>query len=73
MWEHFIQLTQEKNAHKKGGFGGREGWGERGEKGQRMIKQLTNGQTYTSGESGNCARAVLFFPTVLKLHQKLKK
>ena len=43
MWEHFIQLTQDKNAHKKGGFGGREGWGERGEKGQRMIKQLTNG------------------------------
>ena len=73
MWDHFIQLTQEKNAHKNGGFGGREGWGERGEKRQRLIQQLTNGATYTSGESGNSARVALFFPTVLKLYQKLKK
>lgn len=39
----FYSTDSGKNAHKKGGFGGREGWGERGEKGQRMIKQLTNG------------------------------
>ena len=51
----------------------REGWGERGEKRQRLIQQLTNGATYTSGESGNSARVALFFPTVLKLYQKLKK
>lgn len=47
--------TDSGNAHKKGGFGRREGWGERGEKWQRLIKQLTNGATYTSGESGNSA------------------
>lgn len=28
---------------RKGGLGRREGWGERGEERQRMIKQLTNG------------------------------
>jgi len=43
MWEHFIQLTQEKMLIRKGGLGAERDGGERGEKGQRMIKQLTNG------------------------------
>lgn len=52
----FYSWTQEKNAHKKGGFG-RERDGEKEEKSgkKRLIKQLTNGATYTSGESGNSA------------------